>query len=382
MSLTQSALRERQIAGEAPARRLRVAGRVEEFARVSGGYVANGGSVIEIEGAELSGAEGERVLLDIGYGGRLLNFWTGEIESVDDESGTATCHGPLKILGSQALLTQVNYGGYSIGHVLMDLAYNPSYGSRMPPGSLEVRSGGAFVVGRTPALGEAEDPGSIFPLETTRLEVAEAVTASAGFHLGERPGYRVLAMPTPRPEGGSTAGKPKAVYTEDHYPVGGLAIPGTRRNLFAGVLVFRRLEGGTGYGAYAYAPVENRGRVKPPKNRVYLIPEFVGSDEEAGRVAYDTSRALAHGARPGTISGLGADPTILMHDTVDIHRRKEERGDRFEERYRCRVDSGVGLDLSSETQDMELGFSALLVERKLVPFSAFFGAEESAVVSW
>lgn len=380
MTITQDALRSRQVGEYAPARELRVAGVKTDFVRVLGGYLASGGGVLEIEGADLDGAEGERVEFDIGYGSasgsRLLNYFAGDIESVDEETGAATVYGPLKGMGEQRLLRQANYGGWYLEDALTDLAYNRDFGTPIPPGALEIRSGRSYLIGTTPPLGEAaQDAAAIFPLETTRQEAMESLTGSAGFYLGERPGYRVLAMPTPRP--GATA-KAKAVYTEDDYPseeTGGLKITGTRTSYYAGVLVFRRNEGGVGYGAWAYAPVENHARIKPPANKVYLIPEFPGGDAEAEQVAYDKARALVHGVKPGTLEGLAADPSVLMHDAIEVYRTKEVRRERFRERYSCQIDTEHSVEATADSQDMALGFSALLLERKLLPASFFFSSD-------
>lgn len=381
MTVAKLALNPRQIGENAPARELRIAGVRTDFTRVAAGFLKEGGGVMEIEvasPADTGGSEGLPVEFDIGYGkGRyrqLLNYFSGVIESVD-EAGNAVCYGPLKTLGEQKLLRQVNYGGWYLEDALYDLAYNPAFGTPIARGALEVRAGRSYLVGTTPPIGGgagATDTGAIFPLETTRQEVAEALTGAAGYYLGERPNGRVLAMPTPKP--GAT-GKAKAVYTEDHYTA--FRPTGTRKNLYASVLVFRRNEGGLGYGAWAMVPVENAGRVKPSANRVYMIPEFPGTDAEAEQVASDTSRLLAHGQVQATIEGLAADPTILMHDAVDVHRTKHEGAsrDRYAEVWSCQVDTEHSVEATRETQDMTLSVSAMLVGRKLVPVAVFFPSD-------
>lgn len=371
MTLTGTALSERQIGGSRPARRLTVDGIPTEFLSLRAGYLKNGGSLLEPEGLDVTDDDwGAPVRLDIGYGDRLLNFFAGTLEFAPD--GTPVAYGPFKLMAEQRLGEQVNYSGFYLEDALSDLAYHPVHGAGLAQGTIEVVAGRSHLIGTTVPPGggsQAEPAGTIFPLETTQLEVAEALTTSAGFVFTDRPGMRKRAMPTPRP--GAT-GKARAEYLEDHH--GGFTPARTNVRFYDSVVVFRRNEDGT-YAAYAKAPVENTGRRRPPKNRIYVIPEFVGTDEQASQAAYDTARSLGAGEFFFEIPGLAADPTILMHDSVRAWRTFEERKDRFRECYSCQISEEQSVELSPETHDMNLSVSALRVERRLVPKAVFFPSE-------
>lgn len=368
MTLTDTALTNRHIGESAPARRLTVGGRVEDFGSLRAGYLRNGGSVAEFEGLDVTDDDwGAPVRLDIGYGNKLLNFFAGALEFTPE--GEPLAYGPFKLMAEQRLGEQVNYAGFYLEDALADLAHHPVHGAGLEQGAIEVRAGRSHLIGAVPVAGEPLDAATIFPLETTQLEVAEALCSSAGFIFTDRPNLRKLAMPTPRP--GAT-GKATAVYTEDHH--GDFTPARTNARFYSEVIVFRRNEDGT-YAAFARAKVNNFGKRRPPKNRIYVIPEFAGDDAQAQRVAEETARILSSGEFVFEIPSLAADPSILMYDTVEAWRTFYERGERYRESYSCLVSEGVTLELGAEAQDMTLSVAALRTSRELVPARVFFPSE-------
>lgn len=310
-----------------------------------------GGSSLEFVSPEdLRDLEGTSVELRIGYGSELVPYFSGHLE----KPGLA--YGPFKLMAEQRLMEQVSYNGWYVGDVFYDLSYRS--GSRRA--RLVVKGG------RSHLLEEA-----VFTLETTLLEVAESIAESAGFVFADMPQGQ-LAMPRPQPGSNS---KSKALYTLSHHE--GLAPKLNKSRFYAGVLVFRRNEDGS-YGAYAYAPITNRSRYKPFTNRVYVVPEFAGGDEEAAQVAYDTARSLERGVYEDELT-IAANPELAPYDSIRVEDIEERGAERYEVTYLSQIDRGLKVAGSKEALDMELSLSMILESERLLPKRVFLSGRSTRI---
>lgn len=346
--LTSRALSPVQAGATSPVWQLYVAGApvTSSVDKVSGTYKREaGGSDMRFDaGLPLEDLEDAPVSLRVGYGDETVEYFSGRLQEPGDdpeaESGTAVVYGPFKLMASQHLNEEVRYQGVFLDHALMDLCSRAGYGR----GQVEVRAGKSYRIEEV-----------VFPEETTILEAADSLMKSAGFVGVDRPGYKRLFMPTPRPGATSRAG---ALYHGGNYPSGAFKIGRGSAVRYARVVVFRRREDGS-YAVYARAPVENRGRYKPPRNRTYYVPEFLGSQEEAKQAAYDRARALASGLQPFELSGVALIPTLLLYDSIRVVAEEKRRSGKFRVTYDCQLDDELGFEIGREAFDMDLKGYAL-----------------------
>jgi hypothetical protein len=344
----------------------------------SGSYSSDAGSsemTVQL-GAPLEGYADAPAVLEVGYGAERIPYFEGRLQEPDDDwdelTGTAKAYGPFKALASQQLGEQVTHRGIRLHQAYADLFARAGY----PRGVYE-------VVGGNQVVDEV-----VFPEETTILEAVTSYNESFGMVALDRPRYRKLVMPRPRL--GAT-GKVKAVYGPQHYPPGGFRVRRANATRYGRVVVFRRDENGL-YPVRQEVPVENRGRgPQPPKNRVYYVPDFKGSQEQAAQEGYSLARMLSNGGQIGfELSGLSLDPNLLLYDQVAVEELREEpvpdapnRRRRWRVRYKCLIDEDLAFEVAAESHDMDLSGTAIETGRDPVVerIEVFAGAVSPGVVA-
>lgn len=355
LSLTDRALEKVQSGGSAPRHRLEV-GREDwtdfaQSARVDYTGEGGGSELTFVSRESLLGYEDARVTLWLGYGRDLVPWFAGKLKKVPkggflDRSAKAL--GPFSEMANQSFGEEVSYRGVSAEYALYDIARRARY----PRGTIEVKGGKGQLVEQV-----------VFAEEVTLQEGAKAVMDSTGFVGGDAPGSvygRRLFMPRPRP--GAT-GKAAATYSPDDYAPGGFRPTEKHDSSYARVVVFRRAEDGS-YAVRAEAPVEPQGRYKPPANRVYYIPDFLGSAKQAAQTAYDTARSLGAGEIGFELDLLSINPELSMYEQVRVERLDERPGGAYRETYQCRIDEAAGVDVAAWTMALS-GSGILLSERKV-----------------
>lgn len=274
--------------------------------------------------ASLEGQINATVRAFVGYGNELAEVFTGRLLETEDshygESSSGVCWGAFKQLTSQQFLERVSYEGQYLERALYDVHDRAS----IPRGSVEVVSGRSFQIGA------AEE--AVFAPEVPFADCVKSLCESAGFVGFDLPGSRRKYMPRPRSSPGA---KGKAVYNESHYPPGGFTAKRNPNRTYSKVLVFRREEEGTDAFPPVMRSVEVETRYKPAPNSAYILPEFLGTFADAQNEAARLARMLAAGEYEIELSGIAANPDLMLYDTLDTETTElRDEGGRSKERYR------------------------------------------------
>ncbi len=256
---------------------------------------------------ELGDITNRRVAVEIGYGDDLSPWFEGEaVEPYDDpwgEPSTAKALGPFAVLNDQGFRVQANYQGYTLGRAILDITRRAS----MPAGSVEIY-GGSFAL---------EGDVSSFPIGTTFGGALQTLLGSANFVGIDTPGFRRVYMRKPRP--GAT-GRYKDSFDETDYEYGAFRARTTTRNLYSGVLVYRKGEDGSTAaargGIEAFVPVEVKGPHRPRRNRIFQIPDFAGTQDEAWKEARMWARLLQTGCYECGLSGIDPRTDLRLYDNL------------------------------------------------------------------
>lgn len=371
MTTTKGA-RKKNRTGEGRARfRLTVEGkgyRPEALEVVYSAEEANGSSEMTIEPMPHRALQDATTKLELGYGGRgtdgLREVFRGALEVT--EEGDTIAWGPFKLMAEQRFMEQVSYQGWHLDRALFDICRRAGYA----PGQIEVRGLGGFELGKK----------ARFPLQKTLGSAANGLLKSANAVSPDRPGGRVLFMPRPRP--GANA-KHKASFDESHYPPEGFQPKPSRRGFYSKVVVSSVLPGGEYAFPPVIVPVANRGRRRPPKNRAYVIADFKGDSSEAAKTAAELATKLERGTVPFELSGIAADPELLVFDPVECEGTEKVWGigsdERHLVRYDCQVDRSLSFSVTREAMGMALAGSAVEKGRRVLPKPFYFARRHSPV---
>lgn len=182
------------------------------------------GMTFKVDGS-LEGMGDSQVSLHLGYGKKMVEYFTGLLEEPDDDPktdyATAVAYGPFKEMGTQYFGAWVDYSGQNLGSVIHDLSARSGF----PNGTIRVVNPSSFTF-----------PTLTFNEENTLLEAAQKAIKDAGYIFVDRPGYQREALPTPRPAVGAPV---KARYTEKHYEAGAFTLK-PQAVSYASVVVFHR----------------------------------------------------------------------------------------------------------------------------------------------
>ena len=363
-----------------PSFAVQVAGRdiSERVTEASVTYSASDGGTSDAEFSAtsyLASATNARVDIDAGYGS-LEDLFDGEIvEPYDDpwgEPSQARALGPFNILNEQKFSEQTSYDGWTLGRAILDITKQAS----MPRGSVEIRGGQFALQGDT----------AKFAMETTLGSALQALLESANYVGFDVPGFRRIYMQKPRPnENGAYAER----LDETDYLFGAFTARTTTRNLYSGVRVFRKGEGGSTDasrgGVYAYVPVEIRGPHRPRKRRIYDIPDFAGTQEEAWKEARRWAVLLQKGGYECALSGIDPRPHYRLWDNLYTQVTEERyEGGRFPERYLVDYDwqiSGqIVQRITTEGYPMDVSGEGVRVRERKLPTSVYVPRGTDAVV--
>ncbi|WP_273845381.1 hypothetical protein [Rubrobacter calidifluminis] len=322
----------------------------------SGTYAASGGSStmeIEVQRGSLSRVQGQMCRLFVGYGDpdSYVEYFTGKIEEPKSNpfsrTDTATVYGPYAEMGEPAsMMEDVDYSGWTVEQVMLDLGER----SNQNPRFLEVRGGRVEVIDQ-----------DIVAAETAPYEVASSITDAMNFVLSDRPKYRRLVMPRPRP--GST-GRAKATYTpDDVQSEEDFTIEPLNAVLYAKVIVMRRADDGS-YPVWREAAVANRGvLLKPPPNHVFWVTDYPGTNAQAGDKAAQEAMWLSRVAWSWHLQDIALNPDLLLYDSVYLEREAEG----VHETYVALLEDDItfGGD-NSGSLTMSVGGTAILIDSRPV----------------
>jgi hypothetical protein len=326
--------------------------------------------------SNLEGSMDAPVSLQAGYGNHMTKYFDGALEEPDDDPftfySTAVAYGPFKILGTEYFDTFVDYSGKTIGEVLADIINRAGF----PLGSIDIAKPGSFTFDTLS-----------FTEENSLLEAAQRATSDANYVFVDRPGFRREIMPTPKPLVGIP---PKAVYTEKHYARGKFTLKPQPVN-YAKVVVFHRAasvvqtsqpnpgssSGGGSPGTsgsttatpeapfddiHAEAPVKNHSKYKPPPNRIYWVPDFVGTQQDAEVMAHLMAERLSLGLFDFELT-CAFNPALLIYDTIEIQRLKQDGPHVVRQKYQCTIDKSITVNIKEKVFDMTLSGTAVQISK-------------------
>lgn len=312
-----------------------------------------GGSELTFEpGASLRGLEDAPIGLYLGYGS-LVPYFAGKLKRIPQRGGdffgrTAKALGPFSEMSGQFFGETVRYSGISAARALQDVLRRASF----PSGAIQIRGGGQRI----------ED--LLFYEEVSLQEGAKAVMDTASMVGGDVPGPYGSRLLIPRPRPAAT-GKAKARFTERDYPQGGFTVTERHDAPHSRVVVFRRNENGTNaVREFALVPGFEGGKYRPPKNRIYYVPEFAGDAAEARQTAYDTARSLASGEVDFALEGVPIDETLTRYDSIQCERLDERKDGTYREVYACQMDGPLKVSVPGFSMDIS-GSALMLSETKV-----------------
>lgn len=321
------------------------------------------------------------VSLRLGYGSETALYFAGDLEDPVDthwgDGSTADAWGPFKLMVDQMVGEPgetIDYRGWTLEGAFLDLVNRAGYRRQ----AIDIRGASGFVIGQTPVdpTAPTTSTAGLYNFETTIQSVAQDLVTSAGFVLPDRPGGRLL-MPKPRP--GAT-GKYKASYDEGNYGPKAFTASLQKRGYYSRVVIFRRETDGSFSFPPVDVPVSVEGPYKPPRNRAYLVSDFVGSYQDAVHQGDFLARTLSHGSYACSISSMSANPDLLLYDSIEATGTefRGARKDRYRTRYGWIIDGGITATVAPGVMDMSLTGTGIKLSEKSLPKPFYLGDNGSS----
>jgi hypothetical protein len=172
-------------------------------------YSADGTSDLSLNlDMDLYDRVGQRVVLKIGYGEYLWDYFGGWLEEPENDNwggpSSADAYGPFKELGEISLQQDVDYSTQVLGAALTDLHAS----AKLRGSSFEITGNPNY-----PLSGETTQ----LALGTSFSDAVNTLLDMAGWISQDRPGFIRRYRPAPRPR---PTGEAAASYSESHYPPG------------------------------------------------------------------------------------------------------------------------------------------------------------------
>lgn len=285
------------------------------------------------------------ITLELGWGPHITPYFRGWVTYANiGESFYSTslqAFGTYRRMSDQILGTQETYLHKTIEYVIADLARRCGYG----PGQIEVRGGRSYVV----------QPGELFPFDTTCADVLSTLFEKADFVGVDQPGGRRLFMPRPNGLGGQGI---SFVYQPGDYEAGGFTVSQGETPSYSKVVVYRRDDRGVEV-VRAEQEVDPPTRFGPPRNRVYVVPDFTGDQGEAEKEAYRIAQRLRRGVKEFTLSAP-ANLELELYSAIKVETsRRLADGSEEARSYRCFVDKSISVSYGFGEMKMELSGTAV-----------------------
>ena len=320
---------------------------------------ASGASELSFEAiGDLRPYVGERVVLWLGYGDRLIPYFSGELTRPSEGSvfftRKARALGPFAMMERREYMEQKDFRNRYIGSALYETAGHMGR-KAFPSGTVEVIDPRSYTI--DPQAQEA-----IFVEEVNLQEGAETLMGFAEFVAADLPGSeygRLRFQPRPRPGAGEKA---IARYGPDDYREKGFRITNRDDGPYSEVIVFRRNPDGF-TPVYARAPIENRGLKYQPEDRPYRITDFAGDQTQARQTAYETARSLGAGEFGFELDPISINPDLYRYGQIEAWKLDERRDGTYRETYQCLIE---GLAANVAAWEMPVSGGALLLEETKV----------------
>jgi hypothetical protein len=299
-----------------------------------------GGSNLDftVEGS-LEGLQDAPVRFGIGYGrDDVRTYFRGRLQMPKDHEqlpqASGVAFGPFRLLTDAFMRNTMTYQGKNLEYVFMDLSRRAEY----PPGDFLVLGGRNYDV---PA-------GDIYSMGTSLQEVAAGIMEKAKYVAFDLPGGKRIVMPQPKP---GSNGSIKAVLDPSQYKT--FTTDPSHETSYYSVVVYRN-EGSTWGGGPVYSErvIDAPTRFKPPKSRVYYVPDFPGSQSQAADEAMRLAMNLRDREKTFTIT-MPFNRTIALYDgfrVIRVKNRKDKK--RIREVYICTIDKDIAVEYTPGSLQM------------------------------
>lgn len=289
----------------------------------SGGGEGGSGAQLTLSGS-WADYDGAPVELHMGYGEHLVPYLIGELDEPQDDMRLPICEaqafGPFLLLQKQSLRDDVNYRNQTVGYALQDVL-----------GRAALFPGRADIAQELYSYTLSNDRAT-FAFGEPLSRVAQGILESADAVGADQPGGRRVFRRLPNLSATASA---TYTYGEESYFRDGFAVEPDSETGYHSVVAVRRDQQGR-IISRAERLVGADLRFPPPRNRIYAIDNFEGSEAEMWREAEEIARYLRGGAL--TFS-LTARPNyeLMLYDTLEVHTRKNGA----DRRYLCLVDGRI-----------------------------------------
>lgn len=346
----------------------------------------------------------------IGYGTKLVPYYHGQLaDATDSRSGRfceATSYGLGPRMGMLYFGGRVNYSGNQLEAAWWDIINR--FGADAVPGGPDVDQFRFYG----PASATVEGDLGSFGLENSLLEAEQALLEPQGMRVFDQVGGLRIATWPSRLDAlvGIT---PQHIFTEADYS-GPFSVSQPERNVYDKAIVFRRTEeyagggeGGQGegmtqaedgswvpnefygsfaetesnaagdpdkpkaaeYAVYAERPIANTSPVRVSAHRLSIVPDFTGTQPQAGRRAEQLANTLSHGIGPFTLEScppvdLGIDDIFGVEQvqevrTADSSLQTVHLGAKYAFLYACIVEATT---LTGEPGTMSMSITGQAVQ--------------------
>lgn len=313
-------------------------------------YDKDGRGVLSLDvNGDLRPFRRQKVALKCGYGSPAIEWFSGYLGKphYDRLTGrsSAEAYGVSGKLARASFDKPMRYQGYTFAGFFADLR------ARLldPAARLEVQNGQRIAL-----------ENAVFQGEVFLLEAAESVISPAEYVLRDRPGYKLVVMPRPRP---GAIGSAKAVYAKAQLPPLEPKMQESLDGPWYKVVVYRRDQGGDEI-VRAEAKIANRGPVQPTPNEIYYVHDYQGTQAEAQAVvAPSTAAALSQQPYTGSLTGIAANPELMMDDQVGFLLEEEDGGVLYERTYAAMVGE---IELDAVAASTSFAFEALRTDQRAI----------------
>ena len=362
-----------------PEYRLEIAGEHfnDELYDATATYSADGGSELSISAdTNLTELTGAKVRLEVGYGTELWPWFGGWLEDPEDnhwgEPSTATAYGPFREMGEGSFGVDKVYAstGYLLGPALVDM---------------HTRAGRAVAGIKYEILGNPSVPlegkDAAVGISTTFADGITTLIELAGWVQTDRPEFRRLYMPRPRPR---PTGPVVASYDESQYPAKGFQA--IRSKPYGSVGAFARDDEGKLRWPIVKVRVDSMSKYKPSELRTLWLEDYLLDEASAKLECVQLAALMEAGVYRWSLTGISANPDLLLHDIIRVGTTEtRDEGGRFKERYECEyacaIDSEISLDVSREGHPMSAsGETAIRLSQRHIKRPFYFARGLSAVV--
>ncbi len=284
------------------------------------------------------------VELHLGYGPWKVPYFKGRIQAPKDNeiinTASATAFGPFRLMVEQVLGSNETFIGRTLEWVIMECANRAGYGT----GQIVVVNGRTYRV----------KPGEAFPFDNKLSDVVTSLMSKAEFIGVDQPGGRRLFMPKPIPGSNTDF---KTTYTSDDYMTA--SMDKSNETSYHKVVVYRNGDNGKPV-VYAERKIDSQALYQPPRNRWFVVSDFIGNQREAGDEAYRLAMSLRNVERNFSMSTL-FNPDLHLYDGFKLVKIKNDK----QKVYAASITSGITVNYAPGTPAiMELTGSAYEIKRE------------------